>query len=402
MNEQEIAKQAAGAAIQAAGVATKGLQLKAGVIAAVVLLIALIVIGLMAPAPDASGATCADSGPGITSTDPGTGTGTPGTGTVNQEQVAVATTIDTVAIQEGLPGRATLVALMTGLQESSLTDIDHGDADSLGVFQQRPSMGWGSKTDILNVNYATQSFFQGRGTNKGLVEIANWTTLPLGTAAQDVQHSQYPDLYAGQEDLARQIAAQAGIDLERPGTTGSTSGTAATSGTASPDSSTAPVTTANPCAAPVTAPTGTPGQQFSDGTQTWNVNNPRSAAQAIAWVLAHSGAGSTGGWYDKCLAFTANVYGWSYSGVNTALDEWNAIPAAMRHPGDRNPPPGALLFWSTGNPAGHIAIYVGGGRTASTDILRVGYVDVVPASEIETKWHATYLGWAVPDFPHGG
>ena len=390
----KAAKQAAQVAVQAAGVASKGLQLKIAAVGAVLLLIGLLLIGIMAPnaTQSAAAASCENSGIGTGSTLPVTSGGTSGAaGSTSGQQIANAKAIDAVAQADGLPGRATLIALMTALQESSLLNLDHGDADSLGLYQQRPSMGWGTKAQIMDIGYATQSFLEGRGGNKGLTQIPNWATLPLGQAAQDVQHSLYPTLYAGQESLARQIAAQAGINVDRPGTSTTTN-----SGTS------APVTSANTgCGGPPTV-TSAPGSAFTDGVATWTVTNPRSVDQAIAWALAHSGDGSTSGWYDQCLAFTATVYGWHYSGVDTALLQWAAVPAYERHPGDRHPPPGALLYWTTGNPAGHIAVYLGGGKAASTDILRVGYVDVVDASQIEALWGAHYLGWSAPDFPHGG
>ena len=402
MNEQDLAKQAAGAALKAASVAKKGAKLKFGAIAAVVLLVCLILLGMMAPAPNAAGATCANTGPGQGSTvpDPGASSGTKPTGSVSQQQIDNARTIDNEAIKEGLPGRATLIALMTGLQESTLLNIDYGDRDSIGVFQQRPSMDWGTKADIMNVTYAAQSFFQGRGTNKGLVSVPNWTTMQLGPAAQAVQHSGYPDLYAGHEEMARKIASQAGINLERAGTAAGP-GTV-TGPSSSPGSSAPPITSANPCSAPVTAPTAQPGQQFTDGVTTWTVNNPRTVDQAIAWAQQNTGPGSTGDWRRRCLAWSATVFGWNYSGIDWAIHEWDAIPANMQHPNDRNPPPGALMFWDTGSDPKHIAVYVGGGKVASTDILRPGYADIVDATLLESKWGAKYIGWAPPYFPKAG
>ena len=78
------------------------------------------------------------------------------------------------------------------------------------------------------------------------------------------------------------------------------------------------------------------------------------------------------------------------------------MPAGMRHDGDRDPAPGALLFWSTSGRAGHVALYLGGGQIASNDIITDGQISVVPATDIETKWGATYLGWSPPYFPGGG
>lgn len=89
------------------------------------------------------------------------------------------------------------------------------------------------------------------------------------------------------------------------------------------------------------------------------------------------------------------------SGVPYAIDHYSVVPTEMQHT-DRNPPPGALMYWDTGSRAGHIAVYLGNGQIASNDILRRGYIDVVDADMIEKKWGARYVGWTPPYFPRGG
>ncbi|MCI0687978.1 MAG: hypothetical protein L0Y54_12175, partial [Sporichthyaceae bacterium] len=87
---------------------------------------------------------------------------------------------------------------------------------------------------------------------------------------------------------------------------------------------------------------------FRDATTPLNVPilNPRTPAQAIGW--ATTAATGTAGWYRRCLAFTAQAYGWNRSGSPTAIAHWTTTPAGYRHPNDRSPPPGALLYWATG------------------------------------------------------
>ncbi|MGW6564966.1 hypothetical protein [Streptomyces sp. NPDC054975] len=145
------------------------------------------------------------------------------------------------------------------------------------------------------------------------------------------------------------------------------------------------------------------GAAFHDGAANWppGVKNPYSTAAAIAWARQEA-AGGGQKWYRACLAFVARTYGWSYSGVQYAIDHYRQMPAAMRHDRDRTPPPGALMYWDTGKRAGHVAVHLGGGKIASNDIRRSGYIDVVDATDIETVWGATYLGWAPPHFPKGG
>jgi hypothetical protein len=151
--------------------------------------------------------------------DPGRGGEPIPEGTARVRQIAYAKIIDSVAVSRGLPGQATLVALMTALQESQLENIAYGDRDSVGLFQQRPSAGWGTIKQIMDPVYATEAFFGGSKppSPRGLVDIDRWPSMPYTEAAQAVQVSAFPNAYAKQERRARQIAASAGIDLERAG-----------------------------------------------------------------------------------------------------------------------------------------------------------------------------------------
>lgn len=97
-----------------------------------------------------------------------------------------------------------------------------------------------------------------------------------------------------------------------------------------------------------------------------------------------------------CDNFVANMYGYSSSGYNTAIDNWSATPANLKHPGDMNAPAGALMYWSGGD--GHVAISLGNGSIISTDIGGPGTVTTAPATAIGSKWGKTYVGWAYPFF----
>lgn len=93
-----------------------------------------------------------------------------------------------------------VIALATAMQESSLRNIDFGDRDSVGLFQQRPSQGWGTVSQIMNPEYAARAFFGGPtgpnfGKVRGLLEIKNWQNMSLTKAAQAVQISAFPDAY---------------------------------------------------------------------------------------------------------------------------------------------------------------------------------------------------------------
>jgi hypothetical protein len=121
--------------------------------------------------------------------------------TLTLDQMANAATISAVGIRRGMPERATAIALATALQESKLENLDGGDRDSVGLFQQRPSQGWGSPQQIANPRYAAGQFYS------ALLKVRNWQRLPLADAAQSVQRSAAPDEYAKWEADATVLAA---------------------------------------------------------------------------------------------------------------------------------------------------------------------------------------------------
>ncbi len=358
----------------------------------------------------------ADDGPS------GNGSSGDGTGGADKDlrgrQVQNAKIIDQVVKDGKLPGRATLIALMTALAESQLDNINYGDRDSLGLFQQRPSSGWGTKEQILDPKYAAHMFLFGgdSGDPPGLTSYS-WENMSLNDAAQKVQRSGFPDAYGPKETQARSIAKEAGIDLERsgenhPGKSGSNGSTGdqktgdqktgdpKDDGKSSKDPDEPPTN----CATSGSSQPGNPGDPFHDGKAPWpsGVVNRRSTDDAIKWAKAEADS-HRANWYQKCLAFTSIAYGWNSSGTDYAIDHYtDVMPKDWRHDGDRNPPPGALMFWDTGHRAGHVAIYVGDGKVASNDIVTPGEISIVPATDIESKWGAKYLGWSPPYYPNAG
>src|SRR5689334_5573876 len=136
--------------------------------------------------------------------EPGLARGPVPPGRLRAVQIANAKIIDGVAVARGLPGQATLVALMTALQESQLQNLTYGDRDSVGLFQQRPKAGWGTREQLLDEVYAAKAFFGGAEAPDppGLVDINNWVTMPYTVAAQAVQVSAFPNAYARHEDTA--------------------------------------------------------------------------------------------------------------------------------------------------------------------------------------------------------
>ncbi len=119
---------------------------------------------------------------------------------LDPEQAADAATIAGVALRLGLPNHAVTIALAAALQESKLYNVDYGDRDSLGVFQQRPSQGWGTPAQLLDPGYAAGAFYS------HLAQIRGWEALPISTAAQLVQHSADGSAYVQWEEEARALA----------------------------------------------------------------------------------------------------------------------------------------------------------------------------------------------------
>ncbi|KAA8827117.1 cobalt transporter [Bifidobacterium myosotis] len=121
--------------------------------------------------------------------------------TLTPEQASNTALIANIAVNRGLPDHAATVAIATAMQESRLTNLDYGDLDSLGMFQQRPSQGWGTAEQVTDMTYATNIFYD------HLLKVPDWQTIPVEDAAQEVQRSGYPDLYANWDAMARAWAA---------------------------------------------------------------------------------------------------------------------------------------------------------------------------------------------------
>ncbi|MBX6384881.1 MAG: hypothetical protein IRZ07_18245 [Microbispora sp.] len=124
-----------------------------------------------------------------------------GTLDLDIEQAQVAATIAAVAVQRKLPERAMQIAYVTAIQESKLANLPYGDRDSVGVFQQRPSQGWGTAKQLQDPVYATRKFFA------ALEKVKHYRTLPLHEAAQAVQRSADGSAYADHEYNAKILSA---------------------------------------------------------------------------------------------------------------------------------------------------------------------------------------------------
>ena len=116
-------------------------------------------------------------------------------------QARNASLISAIAVRRGMPAHAATIALATALQESKLYNLHGGDRDSLGLFQQRHSQGWGTPRQILHPVYATNAFYD------ALVKVPGYDSMPVTVAAQRVQRSGFPSAYAVYESDARALAS---------------------------------------------------------------------------------------------------------------------------------------------------------------------------------------------------
>ncbi len=120
---------------------------------------------------------------------------------VDLDQAHYASIIVGLSVRRGLPPRAASIAMATVYQETGIRNLDYGDRDSVGLFQQRPSQGWGSAKQLRDPYYATNAFYD------ALVKIDGWESGDINDVAQQVQRSGYPEAYRDHEGDARVLAS---------------------------------------------------------------------------------------------------------------------------------------------------------------------------------------------------
>ena len=120
---------------------------------------------------------------------------------IDIEQARWTTLMAAISQRRGLPPRATTIAIATAFQESKIHNIDYGDRDSIGLFQQRPSQGWGTRKQLLDPHHSIGRFYD------GLVKVKGYQSMSITDAAQRVQRSAFPGAYGEHEDYARALAS---------------------------------------------------------------------------------------------------------------------------------------------------------------------------------------------------
>ncbi|MGW0333493.1 M23 family metallopeptidase [Streptomyces sp. NPDC003011] len=283
-------------------------------------------------------------------------------------QVRNAATITNVARTRNLAPRAAVIAVAVAMQESSLNNLSGGHADSVGLFQQRPSQGWGTVSQLTDPVYASKKFYD------SLVKVSDWQTKPLTKVAAGIQRpaEALRGEYAKWEQSAGSLVADAwgdhAVTSEFAGCDTDTSSTSQTAVSGAVD----PVTKLS-----------------------WKA--PRSPAQAIQ---AARKANGMSGWYRLCELFVEQAYGTRAVHASANVGWQAAVSGGYAHPGDSRPPPGALLYYDTGEKAGHVALYLGRDQVASNDIVTNGQISIVSRKELtDGRWRLRYRGWAEPRFP---
>lgn len=291
---------------------------------------------------------------------------------LDPEQAANARVIVAVGQQRGVPSRGLLIALMTAKQESGLRNLDYGDRDSLGLFQQRPSMGWGTPDQVREPAYAAAAFYGGPQSpagNPGLQDVEGWQTMPLTSAAQAVQRSGFPDAYARWEAAARTWLADI---LDGPSV-------AAIAGCAAASAS---------------------SQVAIDAAVRW-LGTPYSwGGGSLDGPGLGIGSGARTVGFD-CSGLTR--YAWAQAGVvlpRTSRDQWNA--PGLRVPTMAQLQPGDLLFFAsdTSDPGTifHVAMSLGG--DAMIEAPQTGdVVKIVENVSGSAYWLPKFIGGLRLGFP---
>ncbi|MFE0179863.1 C40 family peptidase [Streptomyces olivaceus] len=271
------------------------------------------------------------------------------------EQVPNAATIVATGLSLDVPEKGQIIALATAMQESRLRNLGYGDRDSLGLFQQRPSQGWGSAQQIRDPAYASEQFYQ------HLLTVDGWQQMTVTQAAHAVQRSGLPDAYAQWEDLA--TALQSAIVKTFPG--GGDRGSTDTDQDKEPPTSTG-------C---------TPGQDGSgfgripEGSVPKGYSIPQAAdpkaRKAIAWAMQQLGTlyqwgGSCTNAHGpdpmaRCDCSSLMQQAYAHAGIHltrttyTQVGEGKAVSPSKLQPGD--------LIFSRGSAARpeHVGMYMGEG-----------------------------------------
>ena len=220
------------------------------------------------------------------------------TASLDPEQAANAATISAVGLRRGLPIQAVVVALAAASQESKLRNLNGGDRDSIGLFQQRPSQGWGTADQLMDPRYAAKVFYD------ALLKVKGWQQLTVADAAQKVQRSADGSAYAPWENRSRILATALAGDtagavgctiLDSPAQHGQAAATALAEGVTADWGQVRTVT-----------PTGVTGLALA-------VTAPRTGWQYAHWLVAHAADQNVRSVHFGDQVWTAKAATWNHT-----------------------------------------------------------------------------------------
>lgn len=266
------------------------------------------------------------------------------------EQIPNAQTIVATGISLDVPAKGQIIAIATAIQESRLRNLSSGDRDSLGLFQQRPSQGWGTAQQISDPVYASEQFYT------RLLAVDGWQQMTVAQAAQAVQKSGYPDAYAQWEDLAAALQRAIAKTFPNAGT-----GTASEPGTGTDG---CPPDQDGTSFGPI------PEGSVPKGYAIPQDANPK-ARKAVEWAMQQLGTLYQWGGscadargpdpMGRCDCSSLMQQAYKHAGINltrttyTQVNEGKAVSPNALKPGD--------LIFSRGTPARpeHVGMYMGEG-----------------------------------------
>lgn len=334
----------------------------------IVLLVVLLITVISGGDDRAAAATCGAAGAVAgTAVDVEAGNLPAKVGPYSGDQVKNAAAILSIGKQRGLTQHAQQTALMAAMTESTLNNLSGGDRDSAGLFQMRPSMGWGTLAQVTNISYAINLFYE------RLVKVPGWETKTPGEAAQAVEGSAFPDAYATKSAYAVEMMnALSGVTVSTVSQTneGATCTAGAAAGASAGGTNNALVA----------------GEQPATGPHAAQINQVIGfAKQQLGEAYVLGGAGPN---VWDCSGLTKVAYagiGINIDAGHSATTQWrNGVARGQMHPLSEVQP-GDLIFWG-GNDAWHVGISLGGDMMIAApkvgDVVKIQKVWGTPNSQV--------------------
>jgi cell wall-associated NlpC family hydrolase len=337
----------------------------AGIIVVVVLLFTIIT---GAGDDDAAAATCGASGAvSGTAVSVQSGDLPAKVGPYSGDQIKNAAAILSIGKQRGVTQHAQQTALMAAMTESSLNNLSGGDRDSAGLFQMRPSQGWGTHAQVTDISYAINLFYT------KLVKVPGWDTMTPGEAAQAVEGSAFPDAYATKAaNAVEMMNALSGVTVSTVSQTteGATCSAGAAAGVAAGGTNTALAA----------------GEQPATGPHAAQINQVIGfAKQQLGKDYVLGGAGPNVWDCSGLMKVAYAQIGISIDAGHSATTQWrNGVASGHMHPLSQAQP-GDLIFWG-GNDAWHVGISLGGDMMIAApkpgDVVKIQKVWGTPNSQV--------------------